>query len=96
MVSRIFAVAFAAVCLSAPVLADDPLPDAAGGPAAFRVLDPAAAGPAQVPVLDDGIVGDEQLQHGVIERHPGNNNVRISDQGERECCGRTLFNRSQC
>ena len=36
MVSRIFAAAFAVICLSAPTLADDPLPDAAGGRYTFN------------------------------------------------------------
>lgn len=36
MVSRIFAVAVAAVCLSAPALAEDALPDAAGGRYTFN------------------------------------------------------------
>ena len=36
MVSRIFAAAFAVICLSAPTLADDPLPDSAGGRYSFN------------------------------------------------------------
>jgi hypothetical protein len=36
MVSRIFAAGFAVLCLGAPVLADDPLPDSAGGRYTFN------------------------------------------------------------
>src|SRR5580704_6171753 len=35
--------------------------------AALGVLDPPAAQPPQVPVLDDGAVGNQQLEHGVVE-----------------------------
>jgi hypothetical protein len=36
MISRIFAIAFAAVCLGAPVLADDAMPDSGGGRYTFN------------------------------------------------------------
>jgi hypothetical protein len=36
MISRIFAVAFAAVCLGAPALADDAMPDSGGGRYTFN------------------------------------------------------------
>src|SRR6185312_357616 len=53
--------------LAVPQLTGDYDAPATGRVPAFGVLDPAAAQPPQVPVLDDGVVGNQQLEHGVVE-----------------------------
>lgn len=49
------------------------------------VLDPAAAGAPQVPVVDDHVVGNQQLQHGVVDvdypDYPERTVYEITDAG---------------
>src|SRR5215471_157858 len=53
--------------LAVPQLPGEHDAPAAGRVAAFGVLDPATAEPLQVPVVDDGAIGNQQLEHAVVE-----------------------------